>query len=287
MNYHLMKYTYISSNDELSAYLNKFEDRKDYIIALDIEAELNRHAYGETLCLIQIFDGADKYIIDPLKISSKNLAGLFSSTRILKVIYDVSSDASLMKNAYDIDIKSILDLRPAIDLLEYEKKDLHSVINAELGVELLNKSKFQKRNWMKRPVEKEAISYALNDVIHLLRLKEKIFKRLQEKKLLDVFFLKNMLINTKDYTRNPDDKYRNIKGYHRLSAGQKETFVKVYDVRDKYAKSCNMPPHNIISNPGMIKIAQHDLQPSELRFPRRLSAVFVDSILRDLIKAVT
>jgi hypothetical protein len=44
-----MKYTYISSNDELSAYLNKFEDRKDYIIALDIEAELNRHAYGETL----------------------------------------------------------------------------------------------------------------------------------------------------------------------------------------------------------------------------------------------
>jgi ribonuclease D len=282
-----MKYTYISRNDELSAYLKTFEDRKDYIIALDIEAELNRHAYGEKLCLIQIFDGADKYIIDPLKISGKNLAALFSSTRILKVMYDVSSDASLMKNAYDIDIKSILDLRPAVDLLEYEKKDLHSVINTELGIELLNKSKFQKRNWLKRPIEKEAISYALNDVIHLLRLKDKIFKRLQEKKLLDLFFLKNMLINTKDYTRNPDDKYRKIKGYHRLSAGQKDTFAKVYDIRDEYAKSCKMPPHNIISNPGMIKIAQHELQPKELRFPRRLSDTFVDNILRDLKKAVT
>ena len=112
------------------------------------------------------------------------------------------------------------------------------------------------------------------------------FKRLQQKKLLDVFFLKNMLINTKDYTRNPDDKYRRIKGYHRLSVGRKENFKKVYDIRDRYAKSSNMPPHNIISNPGMVKIAQHDIKPDELRFPRRLSAKFVDSILRDLKKAV-
>jgi ribonuclease D len=110
---------------------------------------------------------------------------------------------------------------------------------------------------------------------------------LQAKNLLDVFFLKNMLINTKDYTRNPDDKYGKIKGYHRLSTGQKGVFIKVYDIRDRYAKSCNMPPHNIISNPEMIKIAQHDIEPGELRFPRRLSAKFVDNILRDVKKAVT
>jgi len=282
-----VKYTYITKNDELLAYVRAFDDRKDYIIALDIEAELNRHSYGEKLCLIQIFDGAENFIIDPLKISNNNIGSLLSSTRILKVMYDASSDCSLMKNTYDININSVLDLRPAVDLLEYEKKDLHSVIGYELGIELTNKAKFQKRNWLKRPIEYQAISYALNDVIHLLRLKDRIFKKLQERKLLDIFFLKNMLINTKDYMRNPGDKYKKIKGYYRLSVEQRKTFVKVYDIRDKYAKLCNMPPHNIISNPGMIKIVQDTGQLNEITFPKRLSTEFVENILRDLKKATT
>lgn len=282
-----MECTYIASNAELLDYLDTFDDRKDYIIALDIEAELNRHSYGEKLCLIQVFDGSEKYIIDPLKISSRNIRALLSSTRILKVMYDASSDCSLMKNAYDIDINSVLDLRPAVELLDYEKKDLHSIIGYELGIELTGKSKFQKRNWLKRPIEYQAITYALNDVIHLFRLKDIIFKKLQEKKLLDIFFLKNMIINTREYTRNPDDKYKKIKGYYLLTAEQRTTFVKVYDIRDKYAKLCNMPPYNIISNPNMVNIVQDTGQLNELRFPKRLTAGFVDNIRRDLRKAIT
>lgn len=282
-----MKYTYITKNDELQTYLRTFEDKKYYIIALDIEAELNLHSYGERLCLIQIFDGIKKYIIDPLKIGNKTLSALFSNTRILKVMYDASSDSILMKNVYDIDIKSILDLRPAVDLLKYERKDLHSVINYELGIDLKDKSKFQKRNWLKRPIEEKAINYALNDVIHLLKLKDRIFKRLQEKKLLDIFFFKNILINTKDYTRNPQDKYKKIKGYYSLSNTQKQVFIKVYDIRDKYAKSCNMPPYNIISNPDMIKIVQDNAQLNKIKFPKRVSAEFVGNLLGDLKKVIT
>ena len=126
-----MKYTYIKSKDELLAYLKRFEDVKHQVIALDIEAELNRHAYGERLCLIQIFDGVNKVLIDPFEIDNHTLRILFENKNILKVIYDASSDSSLMKNAYAIEIKSILDLRPAVDILNYEKKDLHSVIAAD------------------------------------------------------------------------------------------------------------------------------------------------------------
>ena len=45
---------------------------------------------------------------------------------------DASSDMSLLKNTADIEVKSILDLRPAVELLDYEKKDLHSVVAFEL-----------------------------------------------------------------------------------------------------------------------------------------------------------
>ncbi|MDL0089752.1 hypothetical protein [Campylobacter gastrosuis] len=35
-------------------------------LAVDFECEYNRHKYGEFLCLVQIFDGKNCYVIDAL-----------------------------------------------------------------------------------------------------------------------------------------------------------------------------------------------------------------------------
>lgn len=105
-------YTYIKTREELIAYLKDLEDRKCRIIALDTEGENNLRAYGETLALIQIFDGTAKIIIDPLGIDKHSLKLLFENRDILKIIYDASSDSSLLKNACNIEMKSVLDLRP-------------------------------------------------------------------------------------------------------------------------------------------------------------------------------
>ena len=277
-----MKYTYIKSKDELLAYLKRFEDVKHQVIALDIEAELNRHAYGERLCLIQIFDGVNKVLIDPFEIDNHTLRILFENKNILKVIYDASSDSSLMKNAYAIEIKSILDLRPAVDILDYEKKDLHSVIASELGINLTEKSKYQKYNWTRRPIDKQAISYALNDVIHLLRLKDAIFKKLCSRKLLDLFWLKNLQIQDKDYTRDSRNRYTKIKGYHTLTGKERGTLRKVFDVRDKYARLHNMPPHNIIKATDLINIAKDAECIDGLRFPKRFNNDLVQKIVHEL-----
>lgn len=197
-----MNYINIKNGAELRSYLKKFEYRELHIIALDIEAESNLHVYGEKLCLTQIFDGVNSIIIDALKIDNDTLKLLFENAGILKVMYDAGSDLSVLKNTADIEIKSILDLRPAADLLNYEKKDLHSVIAFELGIFLNKKKKYQQYNWIKRPVSEQAIDYAINDVIHLLALKDIILAKLFAKKLLEPFLLKNLQIQNKDYTRS-------------------------------------------------------------------------------------
>src|SRR4030042_2807828 len=112
-----MDYTYIKNRGELISYLYSLKDQKNCVIALDIEAELNLHAFGEKLCLIQIFDGANRVIIDPLEIDNHTLKILFESRNILKIVYDASSDSSLLKTTYNIEIKSLLDLRPAVEPL--------------------------------------------------------------------------------------------------------------------------------------------------------------------------
>ncbi len=284
-----MNYINIKNEAELRSYLKKFEDKELHIIALDIEAESNLHAYGEKLCLTQIFDGVNNIIIDPFKINNDTLKLLFENTNILKVMYDAGSDLSLLKNTADIEIKSILDLRPAAELLNYEKKDLHSVIAFELGIFLEKKRKYQKYNWIKRPVSEHAIDYALNDVMHLLALKDIILAKLFAKKLLEPFLLKNLQIQNKNYTRDPEDKYRKINGYSRLQKDEKSVFRRVFDIRDKYAKLYNMTPHNVIHKADLIKIVKDAKYIDEIRFTKRISVDLIQDILHELriaIKAV-
>ncbi len=281
-----MNYINIKSRAELWTYLKKFEDKGPHIIALDIEAESNLHAYGEKLCLTQIFDGVNNVIIDPFKIDNDALNPFFENINILKVMYDAGSDLSLLKNTADIEIKSILDLRPAAELLNYEKKDLHSVIAFELGIFLEKKKKYQKHNWTTRPLSEQALEYALNDVVHLLALKDIILAKLYTKKLLEPFFLKNLQIQNKDYTRNPEDKYRKINGYSRLRDDKKTMFRRVFDIREKYAILCNMPPHYVIHKADLINIVQDPKFVDKLRFAKRVGADLIQDLLQELRKAV-
>jgi ribonuclease D len=277
-----MDYTWIKKKRELAAYVFGLEERKNCIVALDIEAELNLHAYGQKLCLVQIFDGTDKVLIDPLDIDNQTLKSFFESRSILKIVYDASSDSSLLKNAYDIEMKSLLDLRPAVELLNYEKKDLHSVIAAELGVALNHKLKFQRHNWGRRPFDKEAIEYAVNDVTYLFKLKDALLNRLHEKNLLDIFILKNLQVQNKDYAIDPRDRYKRTKGYHALTVEEKAVFRKIFDIREKYAEMCNQPSYNVIRREDLLDIARGLKQVDEIRFSARLSPDFLQRLLAEL-----
>lgn len=281
-----MNYIYIEKKSELRSYLNKFKDKGRHVIALDIEAESNLHAYGEKLCLTQIFDGVNGIIIDPFKIDNKTLKLLFESTNILKVMYDAGSDLALLKNTSDIGIKSILDLRPAVELLNYDRKDLHSVIAFELDIKLQMKRKYQQYNWIKRPVSEDAIEYAINDVIYLLSLKDIILAKLYTKKLFEPFFLRNLQIQNRDYTRDPEDKYRKISGYNRLQDKEKTVFRRVFKIREKYAKLYDMPPHNVIHKADLLNIIIDAKYIDKIRFARRLSMKSIQAILHDLRTAI-
>ena len=277
-----MNYKYIKSNGEFSSYLNFFEDKKSSIIALDTEDELNLHAYGETLCLVQIFDGVDSVLVDPLKIDNELLKAFFENRNILKVIYDAASDLSLMKNAYGIEILSILDLRPAVALLNLEKQDLHSVIASELGVLLENKAKFQKHNWTKRPISEEAIDYAISDVKYLLKLKDVLLKKLSEKQLMDIYILNNLKIQNKDYTRNPDDKYARINGYQRLRAEEKLVAQEVSKIIEKYASLYNIPAYWVINKNDIVGIVKDPECLDRMRLPNRFSEDSRQNMLSEL-----
>ena len=282
----MSNYTLINTGADLQKYLDELSEAKQIVIALDTEANNHRYAYGQQLCLIQIYDGTSSIIVDPYKIEDETLRNLFENRDILKIMYDAPNDISLLVNSKNMTIKSILDLRPGVELLKYERKDLHSVIYAELGIELKHKTKFQRYNWLRRPLSEEALEYALNDVKYLPRLKDIILRKIYRRQLLDLFILRNIRIQNRDYFNDPKDNYQRVKGYKGLDGQYKPRFQQLHAVREKYAKLVNMPSANIIPNSLLLNIASSTQTLEDIAFPKRLRENLRNRILRDLRQVI-
>ncbi|MDC7227091.1 MAG: ribonuclease D [Spirochaetales bacterium] len=275
-----MEFKILESTQEIYSFIERLKSENLTTIAMDFEGEFNLHVYGEKLCLIQIFDGCEAYIIDPLKADMSAVKKLFEDEKILKIMWDAQSDISLVVNGYSMTIKSVLDLRPAADLLELTKKDYASVTAEILEIEKkAGKSRFQKYNWMRRPIDKAAVEYALNDVLHLHALRDEVFKRLYDKNLINEFFRLNMIVQNRNYVRVPGQRHKKMKGYRYLSSNEKKKLKKIFDIRDSFARELNWPPHRVIANPELIEISKGITDPGNIRFDRKITPAVRQEII--------
>lgn len=250
----------LKTNDAIYRYLDALEKSGRKVVAVDVEAESNLHCYGEHLCLIQIFDLESEVIIDPFELKNFEAIKFFFEKRdILKIMYDSASDGTLLNTVYGIKIQSVLDLRPAVSLLNYQKQNLMYVLSEELGIVPFNKKKFQLYNWMKRPIQEAAIEYALGDVRHLFSLKEKLFDKMRDIGLFDTFILQNLMLQSERTSKKRLPKYEKAKGYQGLDKKQKEMFREIFELRDMFAKKVNKPPDYVFSNVKLLALCQHGL----------------------------
>lgn len=246
----------LKTNKEILDYLADIKERKIESIAMDLEGEFNLHCYGEHLCLVQIYDGEKEVIIDPIKNPGLSaLTELFTSRDFLKIMYDSSSDASLVHHVLGVRITSILDLRPAVALLDYEKNSLSAILEHEFQIPPTTKKKFQQYNWMRRPLSPEAVTYAMDDVRMLFKLKDRLLEKLISRNLLDLYILKNLSIQNGPMKSLDADRYKKAKGYSRLSSGRKALFKALFTAREEIARKADKPPNTVYPNHALMDLA--------------------------------
>lgn len=252
----------LKNDNEIHSYLDALDKRGRKVIAVDVEAESNLHCYGEHVCLIQIFDLENEIIIDPLRFKNgEGIRRLFEKRDLLKIMYDSLGDAALLDTVYGIRLQSVLDLRPAVALLEYPKQSLSYVLSEELGKAPMNKKKFQQYNWMTRPLDKAAIEYALGDVRDLFRLKDALFDKLKAVGLLDTYILQNLMLQDGSNNKKAKPaKHEKAKGYNRLDKKRREMFTELFTVRDAFAQRLNKPPHYVFNNDKLLELCRDDIR---------------------------
>lgn len=259
-------YRFIETDAEFRSYREQLGRRKSESLALDLEAEFNLHVYGEHFCLLQLYDGHQAVLVDPQTVPIESVRELLEDRDILKITYDSAGDRSLLFRNHGIRMRGILDLRPAVDLLQLEKQGLSAVLETVLGLEPAGgKKRYQQYNWMRRPIDPGAISYALDDVLYLFELKDELMRRLHAQELMDRFILENLKVQDQDPPVDRKPGFLRSNRFRRLAGPLQRRMEALVAIRERYAREFNLPPNSVVANRLLYELVEGRMSVAELR----------------------
>lgn len=250
----MYNYNIIDSDELLKNFINYLKENNLNSIAMDFEGEFNLHIYGEHLCLIQIFDTKNFYIIDPFKISESMLKDFLEEKEIEKIMFSCDSDASLVKKQFNIELKNIFDVRILALELGFEKGYsalVENYLHINIGSKA-SKKKNQMTNWLKRPLKESQIQYALEDVAYLHELKTVLIDlATKENKIKSA--MRKMKMAGK-ITKTPKPGWTKITNWKRLNKEQKIYLKHFFIARDIVAKKLNVPAVRILEKRKLVDL---------------------------------
>lgn len=257
-------------------------------IAVDFECEFNLHIYGEHLCLIQVFDGSSYYIIDPRAnaISRESLLGFFTSP-VKKVWFDCQSDNSLVFKKYGVTVNNICDVRVyalalghTSNLVSLEREFL----GTETVIEPAAKKRLQQTNWLRRPLEKDQIEYALSDVSSLFALEDVLAAKAEAAGLAEAC-AKTMRERQKPAESRPG--WVTLGDWRRMSAEQRKNVKQYYIARDKVARRFNVPSFHVMDKRELLQFSLSCPSSKEavLAFARKAGPRFRTQLQESLLQA--
>lgn len=147
-------------------------------MAFDTEF-VGERRYIPLLCLIQVATALGNYIIDPLKIKDLSLfLAMIENPNILKITHAGDNDYRLLYNLYKTLPKNIFDTQLAAGFVSNTYPISFQKL-AEKELEIRIKKGYTVTDWESRPIKPNQLNYALNDVIYLKRLYDKLNNKVE------------------------------------------------------------------------------------------------------------
>lgn len=225
-------------------------------VAVDTEAD-SLHHYPGKLCLVQIADDAGRaHLVDPLALPRLDALGpLFTDARIGKVLHAADNDLAYLKRLYGFTVTSLFDTAVAARFLGAKVLSLDGLLREHLGVEPV-KSR-QKDDWSRRPLTAEQEAYALDDVLHLFALRDRLIVELRAKGR-DTWVGEECAalaaLSVPDKVVDPDA-YLGLKGAKDLDRRGWAILHELYQARETAALALDRPPFMVVGHEALVALA--------------------------------
>ncbi|MHC4871469.1 MAG: ribonuclease D [Planctomycetota bacterium] len=227
-------------------------------VALDTEFVWERTYYPKP-SLIQVgWSQTECYLIDLVALEDVSpLAELLQDRNLCKILHDAPQDLMLLKRWTGADTVNVFDTR-----LAHGFAGGSSVCSlADLLAETLNVTlpKTETRtNWRKRPLSEAQISYAIDDIKYLAKLRQHLLELVE--KAGNIEFLAEDLAGydnlAEELDIDPHDRFRKLKGAGNLSPQKLSILQEVTAWREKEAMRADRPRKWIVPDRDLLAMAR-------------------------------
>jgi len=225
---------------------------------LTVDTEFLRiDTYRPKLCLIQIGDGIDAWVIDTVALT--DLSALFARLNepgTVKVFHAASQDLEIFAQLTGTCPAPIFDTQLAAALLgKGDQLGYAALVSQELGI-VIDKS-LTRTDWSRRPLTGPEIAYAAADVTHLATIYPTLLAALKasgrESWLLEDA-ARAALPAT--YETRPEDAWQRLKGLARLEVPAQRAAARIAAWRETEAMAKNRPRGWIVEDELVYRLAE-------------------------------
>jgi ribonuclease D len=250
---------WIDREDELPALARTLESQA--WIGLDTEF-LRERTFFPKLCLLQLAAGGQIWCVDTLRIGSLDpLMPALTAAAALKVIHAARQDLEavylaakrVMTPVFDTQIAAgCIGLKPQIGYAELVKTLLDVTV-----------PKGQTRtDWSKRPLTREQLEYAADDVSYLGEVASHLTLRLRELGREHWVLEDCRALEDKElYEPDPAQAWSRLRGLAQLAPGPRARAKVVAVWREKLARARDLPRAWILSDAAIFSVALGSLPP--------------------------
>lgn len=193
------------------------------VIGLDTEF-LRERTYYAQLCLLQLADDHDAFCVDTLALAAAHqeaealapLRALMADARVCKVLHAARQDREVLLPSCG-SLVNVFDTQLAAALCGFAPQVGYAALVEALLQVTLHKSQ-TRTDWSRRPLSDAQIDYALDDVRHLLPVRERLLERLQALGRLAWFEEDSRAAESESLQVDPAEAWLRVKGLSDLDA---------------------------------------------------------------------
>lgn len=252
-----VEYTIVNSTGELDRLCVKWGGLRT--LALDTEF-IRVNTFYPKAGLIQVCDGQDIYLLDPLSINDfSSFKTLLQNVNICKVLHSSSEDLVLFLNFFGVLPQPMFDTQKAAAFLGFGPSISYQNLVKEMSGVSLGKGE-TRSDWLRRPLSEQQLHYAALDVKFLPVLYSRLLEQLQSRDRLSMLQAEcasmiDTAVRIEDETSWPD-LFMQMGAAWRLDAHQLGVLKNLCVWREQQARLRDTPRTWIGRDADLIQIAE-------------------------------
>ena len=253
-------------------------------IGIDTEF-MSEGRYRALLCLVQIAvdDPSNGNVPRISLIDSLNavditpLAGLLADPAIEVVLHAGRQDVAILRRAWNTEITNIFDTQLAAGFVGASAQTGYgNLLGAMLGRRVGKTASYTR--WDARPLTAEQLSYAAEDVAHLLELADEVQRRLRESGREAWAREECRRLESATDERDPDSAWERLPRVGQLDPRSRAVARELAAWRERTASEEDRPVGSVLADPALVELAKR--HPSNLNALEQIRGIHPSGIRR-------